>query len=144
MSNLVRSAAADSPIAEFFRWLDLNRPSRLSDVTHYIPVESYTEDGTYVVRADLPGVDPEKDIDVRLDGDVLTIHGERREEAHENGHSEVRYGSFTRTVRLPKGADVNDVTARYDAGVLMVEVPMSDTPTEPIKVAVQRSEGDRS
>ena len=119
---------------------DLNRPSRLSDVTHYIPVESYTEDGTYVVRADLPGVDPERHR--REAGRRST--GERREEAHENGHSEVRYGSFTRTVRLPKGADVNDVTARYDAGVLMVEVPRSDTPTEPIKVAVQRSEGDRS
>jgi hypothetical protein len=42
MSNLVRSAA-DSPISEFFRRLDLNRPSRLSDVTHYIPVESYAD-----------------------------------------------------------------------------------------------------
>jgi HSP20 family molecular chaperone IbpA len=139
MSNLVRSAA-DSPISEFFRWLDLNRPSRLSDVTHDIPVESYTEDGTYVVRADLPGVDPEKDIDVKLDGDVLTIHGERREEAHDNGHSEVRYGSFTRSVRLPKGADANDVTARYDAGVLTVSVPMVEAQTEPIKIAVQRTE----
>ena len=90
MSNLVRSAAADSPFAEFFRWLDLYRPSRLSDVTHYIPVESNP------------------------------------------------------SVRLPKGADVNDVTARYDAGVLMVSVPMADAPTEPIKVAVQRAEGDPS
>lgn len=42
MSNLVRSAA-DSPISEGFRWLDLNRPSRLSDVTHHIPVESYAD-----------------------------------------------------------------------------------------------------
>lgn len=139
MSNLVRSAA-DSPISEFFRWLDLNRPSRLSDVTHYIPVESYAEEGTYVVRADLPGVDPEKDIDVRLDGDVLTIHGERREEAHDNGHSEVRYGSFTRSVRLPKGADVKDVKANYDAGVLEVSVPMVEAAGEPVKIAVQRAE----
>lgn len=143
MSNLVRSAA-DSPVSEFFRWLDLNRPSRLSDVTHYIPVESYTDNGRYVVRADLPGVDPEKDIEVNLEGDLLTIHGERREEEHDKGHSEVRYGSFTRTVRLPKDADPNDVTARYDSGVLVVSMPMAEPQTEPVKIAVQRSEGGPS
>ena len=143
MSNLVRSVG-DSPISEFFRWLDLNRPSRLSDVPHYIPVESYTGDGRYVVRADLPGVDPEEDIEVKLDGDVLTIHGERREEEHGDGHSEVRYGSFTRSLRLPKGADANDVTARYDAGVLTVSMPMAGAAGEPIKIAVQRAEGEAS
>lgn len=137
MSTLVRPS--ESPLSEFFQWLDLNRPSSLSDLTHYIPVESFTEEGTYVVRADLPGVDPEKDIEVKVDGDVLTIHGERREEEHENGRSEVRYGAFTRSVRLPKGASADDVSARYDAGVLEVRVPMKEAPAEPIKVAVQRA-----
>jgi HSP20 family molecular chaperone IbpA len=107
-------------------------------------VESYTEGGKYVVRADLPGVDPEKDIEVKVDGDVLTIHGERHEEERENGHSEVRYGSFTRSVRLPKGATAGDVAATYDAGVLVVTVPMSEAPAEPIKVAVQRAASTKS
>jgi HSP20 family molecular chaperone IbpA len=142
MSTLVRST--ENPISEFFQWLDLNRPSSLSDLTHYIPVESYTENGKYVVRADLPGVDPEKDIEVKVDGDVLTIHGERHEEERENGHSEVRYGSFTRSVRLPKGATAGDVVATYDAGVLVVTVPMSEAPSEPIKVAVQRAASPKS
>jgi HSP20 family protein len=142
MSTLVRPT--ENPISEFLQWLDLNRPSSLSDLTHYIPVESYTEDGTYVVRADLPGVDPERDIEVKVDGDVLTIHGERHEEERENGHSEVRYGSFTRSVRLPKGATAGDVVARYDAGVLVVTVPMGEAPPEPIKVAVQRAESPES
>jgi HSP20 family molecular chaperone IbpA len=124
--------------------LDLNRPSRLSDLTHYIRVESYTDDGRFVVRADLPGVDPDKDIEVNVDGDVLTIRGERRDEQHDNTHSEVRYGSFTRSIRLPKGADANDVTARYDAGVLVVSVPMTEAPVPPIKVAVQRTESPTS
>lgn len=137
MTTLVRPA--ESPISEFFQWLDLNRPSSMSDLMHYIPVESFTKDGKYVVRADLPGIDPEKDIEVKVDGDVLTIHGERHEEEHENGHSEVRYGSFTRSVRLPKGASATDVEARYDAGVLEVTVPMKEAPAEPIKVAVQRA-----
>lgn len=134
MATLVRST--ESPINEFFEWLDLNRPTSWSDLVHYIPVESFTKEGKYVVRADLPGVDPEKDIEVKVDNDVLTIHGERREEERDNGHSEVRYGSFTRSIRLPKGASASDVTARYDAGVLEVTVPMKEATTEPIKVAV--------
>jgi HSP20 family molecular chaperone IbpA len=142
MSTLVRST--DGPVSQLFQWLDLNRPSSLSELTHYIPVESYTEDGTFVVRADLPGVDPEKEIEVNVDGDVLTIHGERHEEEHDNGHSEVRYGSFTRSVRLPKGATAGDVVATYDAGVLVVSVPMAETAAEPIKVPVQRAQGRAS
>ena len=142
MSTLARPT--ENPFSAFFQWLDLNRPSSFSDLTHYLPVESYTEDGTFVVRADLPGIDPEKDIEVKVDGDILTIHGERHEEEHDSGHSEVRYGSFTRSVRLPKGASASDVLARYDAGVLVVSVPMTEAATEPIKVAVQRAEGAES
>lgn len=142
MTTLVRPS--ESPIAEFFQWLDLNRPSSLSDLVHYIPVESFTEDDRYVVRADLPGIDPEKDIEVKVDGDVLTIHGERREEERENGHSEVRYGSFTRSLRLPKGASATDVEARYDAGVLEVTVPMKEATGEPIRITVRRAEGTKS
>jgi HSP20 family molecular chaperone IbpA len=137
MTTLVRPV--ESPLSEFFQWLDLNRPSSLSDLMHYIPVETFTKEGKYVVRADLPGVDPEKDIEVKVDGDVLTIHGERHEEEHDNGHSEVRYGSFTRSVRLPQGASASDVEARYDAGVLEVMVPMKQAPAEPVRIAVQRA-----
>jgi HSP20 family protein len=134
MSTLVRHP--NSPATEFFQWLDLNRPSSLSDLMHFVPVESYTENGTFVVRTDLPGVDPDKDIEVKVDGDVLTIQGERREEEHDNTHSEVRYGSFTRSMRLPKGVDASNVTARYDAGVLVVSMPMTETLAQPIKVVV--------
>jgi HSP20 family molecular chaperone IbpA len=138
MSTLARST--ENPLAGFFEWLDLNRPASLSDLTHYIPVETYTEDDTFIVRADLPGVDPEKDIEVTVHGDVLNIHGERYDNDHGNGHSEVRYGSFTRSVRLPKGANASAVSAQYDAGVLVVRVPTNGTGTEPIKVAVVQPE----
>jgi HSP20 family protein len=137
MSTLARTV--ESPISEFFQWLDLNRPSSFSELMHYVPAESFTKDGKYVVRADLPGVDPETDIEVKVDGDVLTIHGERREEEHDNGHSEVRYGSFTRSVRLPRGCTTDDISARYDAGVLEVTVPMSEAAAAPVKIAVQRA-----
>lgn len=138
MSTLIRPG--ESPLSEFFEWLDLNRPTSLPHLTQYIPLESFADEGSYVVRADLPGVDPEKDIEVKVDGDVLTIHAERREEEHDRGRSEVRYGAFTRTVRLPKGAVADDVSARYDAGVLEVRMPLKEAPAESIKIPVQRTE----
>jgi HSP20 family protein len=85
-------------------------------------VEDYVDDGQYVVRAELPGVDPEKDVDLTVENGVLTIRAERREEKKEGGRSEFRYGSFTRSVTLPPGADENDVTATYTNGILEVRV----------------------
>jgi len=143
MSTLARRSF-ESPISEFFEWLDLNRPSSFSDLAHYILVESFVRDDTFVVRADLPGVDPEKDVEVTVDGDVLTIHGDRREEKHDKGHSEVRFGSFTRSVRLPANCTASDISARYDAGVLEVTVPMSESASEPVRIAVQRAGGRES
>ena len=139
MSTLTRPL--ENPVSEFFQWLDLNRPAGISALTHVVPVDSYLEDGAYVVRADLPGIDPDQDVEVTVDGDILTIHGERKEEKHDHGHSEVRYGSFTRSVRLPQGTRTDEVTARYDAGVLTVAVPMTESRPEPITIPVQRAEG---
>lgn len=133
-----------NPLPGLLEWFDLNRPSTLTDLTHYIPVESYTEDGTFVLRADLPGVDPDQDIEVSVAGDVLTMRAERREQEHDGAHSEVRYGSFTRSVRLPQGSRTEDVTARYDAGVLVVTVPTTAPVTEPIKIDVRRTGGVQS
>jgi HSP20 family molecular chaperone IbpA len=87
-------------------------------------VEDYTEDGTYMIRAELPGVDPEKDVDVTVESGVLTIHAERREETKQDRHSEFRYGSLTRSVSLPEGADPDKITASYDKGILKVAVPI--------------------
>ena len=89
-------------------------------------VEDYDEDGRYVIRAELPGLDPEKDIEVTADAGILTIHAERREERKETHHSEFRYGSLTRSVRLPAGADTEKITASYDHGVLEVSVPIPE------------------
>lgn len=93
-------------------------------------VEDYVEDGTYVVRAELPGLDPAKDIQVSLEGDMLTISAERREEHKESRRSEFRYGSFTRSVRLPATTKIEDVKARYDNGILEVSAPVPQ-PEEP-------------
>jgi len=87
-------------------------------------VEDYTEDGKYLVRAELPGIDPAKDVEVTVDSGILSIHAERREETKEDRHSEFRYGAMTRSVSLPEGADPEKVTAKYAKGILEVTVPI--------------------
>lgn len=89
-------------------------------------IEDYTEDGTYMIRAELPGVDPDKDLEVTVEPGVLTIHAERHEETREDRHSEFKYGSLTRTVTLPEGADPDKITATYDKGILTVTVPVPE------------------
>jgi HSP20 family protein len=84
------------------------------------------EDNALVVTAELPGLD-EKDFEVTLAGDVLTITGEKKSERNEkNGDAyyvERRFGSFSRSVRLPFKAGDEAVQATYDKGILTVRIP---------------------
>jgi len=82
----------------------------------------------YVIRAELPGLDPENDIEVTVDGRVLTIRAERRQQDQQPYRSEFRYGPLAREVRLPVRVDPADVAARYDKGVLEVSVPVEVKP----------------
>ena len=87
-------------------------------------LEEAIRDNRYVLRAELPGLNPENDIEVTVDGRTLTIRAERRQQDNEPYHSEFRYGSLARLVRLPARVRAADVTARYDKGVLEVSVPV--------------------
>ena len=82
-----------------------------------------TEDG-WEITAELPGVD-QNDIDLRLDGDLLTISGEKRDERKDdqNRFVERRYGTFTRSFQLPFTPDPDNVTADCDRGVLSIKLP---------------------
>jgi HSP20 family protein len=91
---------------------------------HAVRVEDYREDGKYVLRAELPGMDPAKDIRISVQGKELSITAERTLETHDKKHSEFSYGTFARTVRLPAGALTDEVTAVYEAGILEVTVPV--------------------
>ncbi|MER7442424.1 Hsp20/alpha crystallin family protein [Micromonospora avicenniae] len=93
----------------------------------FVPAAEVTRDGDdAVVRLELPGLDPEKDVTVEVDRDTLVVRGERRDERAEDrdGRSlrEVRYGSFRRSFRLPTQTAADAVSASYDAGVLTVRV----------------------
>lgn len=89
---------------------------------HAIPIEVTSGEGRYVLKAELPGMDPDKDITITVDGDVLKVSAEREESTETKDHSEFRYGSFERAVRLPETIDPKDVTAEYADGILTVSV----------------------
>jgi HSP20 family protein len=98
---------------------------------HVLRLEDETTEGMYEVRAELPGVDPIEDIEVTVRDGRLTIKALRTPTGESNGLAEFSYGSVTRTISLPTGADEDEVSATYDRGILTVSVPLSDTePTE--------------
>lgn len=103
-------------------------------------VEDFTDGDDYVVRAELPGIDPDKDVEVTIQNGILNIRAERREEKSEKNHSEFHYGSFSRSLRLPEGAKEDDVKASYDDGILTVRVTMAQPSTEAKKVSVSRGQ----
>jgi HSP20 family protein len=95
-----------------------------------VPAMDFVEqDKEYVVSAELPGLD-EKNLEVKLSGDVLTIRGEKKEEREEERPtyrlSERRYGSFQRSVQLPADVDAEKIDARFVKGVLTVTLPKSE------------------
>src|SRR5215469_5822129 len=93
---------------------------------HPVRVEDFVRDGRYVIRAELPGIDPEKDLEVQVAGGVLTINAERREEFTVARRSEFHYGSFSRSVALPAGADERHIEAIYGRGILEVTVKLAE------------------
>jgi HSP20 family protein len=105
--------------------------------THLIRLEDEIEDGHYVIRAELPGIDPAKDVDITVTDGQLTIKAERSEKKQSKGRSEFSYGSFMRSVTLPAGADEDDITASYDKGILTVSVALPDAPPAEKHIAVQ-------
>jgi HSP20 family molecular chaperone IbpA len=89
-------------------------------------VEDEMSDGKYLVRAEMPGLDPDKDVDITVRDGVLTIKAERSERQETKGRSEFSYGEFVRSVALPAGADEDDIAASYDKGILTVSIPVGD------------------
>jgi HSP20 family protein len=100
-------------------------------------LEESIQDDRYVIRADLPGLDPDSDIEVTVDGRILTIRADRRQQDDEPYHSEFRYGSLARAVRLPAKVDPADIAARYDKGVLEVTVPVREVKPEGTRIPIE-------
>lgn len=99
------------------------RPLFDRDGSGFVPaIETQRDGDDLVVKLDLPGIDPAKDVDVELSGDILTVSGERRTENESDGFREVRYGRFSRSVTVPGEVSADAISANYDAGVLTVRI----------------------
>ena len=103
-------------------------------------LEEAMRDDRYVIRAELPGLDPGNDIEVTVEGRILTIRAERRQQDNGPCRSEFRYGSLARAVRLPARVEAADVTARYDKGVLEVSVPVRVVKPEGTRIPVENAD----
>src|SRR5436309_12198336 len=106
------------------------------------PVDIYEDEHTITLKLEVPGID-EKDIDVRVEGNTLSVHGERKiekEEKEENFRRvERQYGSFTRSFTLPSSVDPAQVSADYDKGVLKIRLAKkAEAKPKQIKVNVGR------
>ena len=101
------------------------REESLTTSTFAPPVDVYEDEHNITLKIEVPGID-EKDIDVRLENNTLTVHGERKfekEEKEENYRRvERQYGSFTRSFTLPNVVDAENVSANYDKGVLKIKL----------------------
>jgi len=94
-----------------------------------------------IMKAELPGIDP-KDIDISLTNDLLTIKGEKKQEKEEKEEDyhliERSYGSFIRSIRLPKDVQSDKISASYKNGILKVILPKSEeAKKKEIKIKVE-------
>jgi HSP20 family protein len=120
------------------RWLDFE-----VDTDKWMRVEEIREDGFVVVRAELPGLNPDTEIDVWVADGMLHIAAKRemREERQDKGmhRSEFHYGEFSRTLPMPNGIDHSAVKAMYKDGILEVRIPwMVESKEETTKVPIER------
>jgi HSP20 family molecular chaperone IbpA len=98
-----------------------------------IRIEDFVEGDRYMIRAELAGIDPEKDVEVTVGAGYLTIHAERHDKTEGKHRTEFRYGSFSRSMSLPAQANADDVKASYDHGILTVSVGLKAEKKEEVK-----------
>jgi HSP20 family protein len=119
---------------------EAGRDESLSASSFAPAVDVYEDEHQVTLKIEVPGID-EKDINIRVENNTLTVHGERKiekEEKEENYRRvERQYGSFTRTFTLPQTVDSDNVSADYDRGVLKVSLPKkAEAKPKQIKVNV--------
>jgi HSP20 family protein len=120
----------ENMLDDWMKSLAFRRPSMFGRewmAEELIRVDEYQENGNLVVRAELPGIDPDRDVELTVTEGMLHIRAERREEeqSEEKGYvrRELRYGSFSRTLGLPEGVTEADIDATYKDGMLEIRVP---------------------
>lgn len=131
MTSLVQRPATLLP--DVFGWLEAGWPFATSSMR----VEQYVDDERYVVRAELPGFDPDKDIQVSVDHGHLVLTAHRTQEEHGRGRSEFHYGTFSRTLPLPLSVPPDEMSATYTDGILTVTMPaVGAAKAEPVQIKI--------
>jgi HSP20 family protein len=136
---------------DFPEWFRFEVPEMFRRVADFerqsgwLRVEELIDDGTLVVRAELPDIDPDKDVELSVANGVLHIQAHREEKTERKDkdvyRSEFRYGSFVRNVPLPEGVKDDDITASYKDGILEIRVPMATEEEKPPVTKVPISRG---
>jgi HSP20 family protein len=138
------AASALSPFDRLFEEWRSMLPTRWATMPmdDVLRVDELRENGDLVIRAEMAGVDPAKDVEITVSDGMLHISAERHsdEKSEESGYvrRELRYGSFHRSLPLPKGVTDDDVKATYKDGILEIRVAMPAGPpeVEPRKVPI--------
>ena len=107
------------------------------------PVDIYEDEHNITLKLEVPGID-EKDIDVRIENNTLTVHGERKIEKEEKEENFLRverqYGSFTRSFTLPDSVDPEQASATYNNGVLKIKLAKkAESKPKQIKVSGEKT-----
>jgi len=121
------SRAFDRMLGELFSEWAARSPRSSGTANGWHPsVDVFEKEGNLVIQADIPGVD-EKDIDLKVEGNILTIKGERKaeDEVSSAGYRQLEgsYGPFARSFSLPESTDLDKITANYRYGVLTLTFP---------------------
>lgn len=130
--SLLRRSAFD---LEWPSWFNTRTPLEWTEAWNDLVndiglrVEEYEKDHQYIIRAEAPGIDPDKDVELTITNGALRLMVHRQKESRsgdaERFRSEFHYGSFTRTIPLPAGATDQDIKATYEDGILEVRVPLN-------------------
>jgi HSP20 family protein len=120
------STTAQAPVQRTDDWAGspLSTLHHLPSQPQPIRLEQYPDGTAYVIRLELPGIEPARDLEVSVQTGVLSVRAERRDETPVKHDSEFSYGSFARHVALPLGANVQSVTAAYHNGILTIRIAM--------------------
>ncbi|MFC4944956.1 Hsp20/alpha crystallin family protein [Pseudonocardia sp. GCM10023141] len=142
-----RFGRMDRIFDEWMRSLPMRRPFGLGwdwPGEDLIRVDEYRDGATEVIRAELPGIDPDEDVELSVTDGVLRITAERRieDKTEDKGYlrHELRYGSLTRSLPLPEGVSDSDISATYKDGILEIRIPIPEQTgaAEPTKIAITK------
>lgn len=127
----------------FPEWFGARFPERFTGLTSGIKVEEYMDGGDLVIRGEIPGVDPETDIEISVDNGRLSIRATREHKEEHEGEgsyrSEFHYGSYARTMTLPDGANTDKIEASYKDGILDLRVPIEAERQTAKKIAISKA-----